>query len=192
MQRFVFDNPELSGSDFAACSMGENSFVSVANTSKKLLGKVRITCGRNCKIVIRGISVLNSGISIFMNNDAIFDMGPGQMFHGYFNMMMHEPSEIKIGSDCLWGSGDVMTSDCHSIVDCITRERINPAKDICISSRVWLGAGIKIFKGANIASDTVIASGAIVASGDYPANSILAGSPAKVVKSGIAWDVELL
>lgn len=192
MQLLAFDDRDLSVEDFASCSMGENSSLSVTNISKEMLGKIRIICGNNCKISIEGISVLNSGIFIFMNNDAIFHMGPRQLFNGHFSVMMHEPSEIRIGSDCLWGSGEMWTSDCHSIVDCVSNERINPAQNIWVSDRVWFGASVKILKGVNIASDSVVATCSTDTSGDYPGNSILAGSPAKVVKTGIAWDPSLL
>jgi len=192
MKVFSSDNTELTIHDFASCSIGESSSIVVTNTSKEILGKIRIDCGIGCKIAIRGINVLNSGLSIFMAHDAIFDMGPRQAFNGYFSFSMHEPSEIKIGSDCLWGSGELMTSDCHSIIDCVTRERINPAGNIIVSDRVWLGGEVKVLKGATIGSDTVIAARSIVGSGEYPDNSLLAGIPAKVVKSGIAWDPRLL
>jgi acetyltransferase-like isoleucine patch superfamily enzyme len=86
----------------------------------------------------------------------------------------------------------LLTSDCHSILDLSTKARINPAKDIIIGDRVWFGAPVKVLKGAVIGNDAVVASGAIVTSGNYQSNSILAGSPARIVKSGIARSPSLL
>ena len=192
MGSFVADIPELSADSLAFCSIGENSSIYLANTSKEMAGKIAVTCGRNCKITIHGITALYGGISIFTNDSAILEIAPGQSFHGHFDILMHEPSESRIGAECLWGSGHIMTSDCHSIIDQLTRKRINPAKDIIIGNRVWLGQSVKALKGAAIGNDTVIASCSIVTSGNYPDNSILAGAPARVVKSGISWDQRLL
>lgn len=57
-----------------------------------------------------------------------------------------------------------------------------PGEPIVIGDDVWVGANVTILKGAKIGSGCVIATGSVVVRGEYPANSILAGSPAKVIK----------
>jgi acetyltransferase-like isoleucine patch superfamily enzyme len=114
------------------------------------------------------------------------------MFNGAVNFLMHEPSKILIGGDCLWGSGELMTSDCHSIISQKTGSRINPALNIEIEDHVWFGARFLVLKGALVSRDSVVSTGSIVTSGEYPPNSILAGVPARVVKSGISWRQDLL
>jgi acetyltransferase-like isoleucine patch superfamily enzyme len=154
----------VSPSNLAALKMGENSSVTIIDVTEENTKKIKIVCGNNCQISIQGIKILNNSFFVFANDNATFEMGPGQLFNGHFNFMLHEPSAIKIGSDCLWGSGELLTSDCHSILDLSTKARINPAKDITIGNRVWLGAPVKVLKGATIGNDTVIASGSIVTS----------------------------
>lgn len=61
-----------------------------------------------------------------------------------------------------------------------------PGESIIIGDDVWVGAGCTILKGAMIGSGSVIASGSVVLRGTYPENSLIAGSPAVVVKSLIA------
>lgn len=58
-----------------------------------------------------------------------------------------------------------------------------PGEAIVIGDDVWLGAGTTILKGATIGSGSIVATGAVVLKGNYPALSLLAGNPAKVVKS---------
>jgi len=58
-----------------------------------------------------------------------------------------------------------------------------PAQDIEIGDDVWLGANTTILKGTKIGAGSVVAASAVVLSGDYPPNSLLAGNPAKVVKT---------
>ena len=58
-----------------------------------------------------------------------------------------------------------------------------PASPIRIGDDVWIGAGAMILKGAKIGSGSIVAAGAVVLSGDWPARSVLAGNPARVVKT---------
>lgn len=55
--------------------------------------------------------------------------------------------------------------------------------EIEIGDNVWVGANVSILKGAKIGNGCVIATGAVVLKGEYPEKSILAGNPAKVVKT---------
>lgn len=60
-----------------------------------------------------------------------------------------------------------------------------PSEPITIGDNVWLGANVTILKGAHIGDNCIVATGAVVIRGQYEANSILAGNPAKIVKTGI-------
>jgi acetyltransferase-like isoleucine patch superfamily enzyme len=58
-----------------------------------------------------------------------------------------------------------------------------PSEAISIGDDVWLGAGVIVLKGAQIGHGSTVASGSVVTAGVYPQRSILAGNPARVVKS---------
>lgn len=60
-----------------------------------------------------------------------------------------------------------------------------PSEPITIGNNVWLGANVTILKGAHIGDNCIVATGSVVIRGHYEANSILAGNPAKIVKTGI-------
>lgn len=55
--------------------------------------------------------------------------------------------------------------------------------EVTIGDDVWIGANVSILKGAYIGAGSIVATGAVVPAGQYPPRSILAGVPAKVVKS---------
>lgn len=55
-------------------------------------------------------------------------------------------------------------------------------KPIVVKRNAWIGAGATILPGVTIGENSVVAAGAVV-SKDVPANTIVAGVPAKVVKS---------
>jgi acetyltransferase-like isoleucine patch superfamily enzyme len=60
---------------------------------------------------------------------------------------------------------------------------IPPTVPIIIGDDVWVGAGAIVLKGAQIGHGSIVASGAVVTAGVYPARSVLAGNPARVIKS---------
>jgi acetyltransferase-like isoleucine patch superfamily enzyme len=82
---------------------------------------------------------------------------------------------------------EIRSSDGHSILDQKTGERLNPAKNVTIGDHVWLGAGVKVMKGARLGSRSVVAAAAIV-TGDVPEGSIVVGIPARVLRNGVTWD----
>jgi acetyltransferase-like isoleucine patch superfamily enzyme len=55
--------------------------------------------------------------------------------------------------------------------------------EISIGNDVWIGANAIILKGVKIGSGSIVAAGAVVIKGEYPERSILAGNPAKIVKT---------
>lgn len=53
---------------------------------------------------------------------------------------------------------------------------------IVLKRNVWIGAGATILPGVTVGENAIVAAGAVV-SRDVPANTVVAGVPAKVVKS---------
>ena len=58
-----------------------------------------------------------------------------------------------------------------------------PTQPVEIGDDVWFGANTTVLAGAKIGSGCIIAAGAVVVRGDYPPRSILAGNPARIVKT---------
>ncbi len=79
------------------------------------------------------------------------------------------------------------------------RMRLSPAGDdmrmwkhsasapIIIGENCWIGTNVRICKGVTIGDNSIVAACSVVTK-DVPANCIVAGNPAKVVKTGI--DIE--
>lgn len=55
-------------------------------------------------------------------------------------------------------------------------------KPIVIKHRAWIGAGATILPGVTVGENAVVAAGSVV-SKDVPANTVVAGVPAKIIKS---------
>lgn len=126
-------------------------------------GKV-FTVYNGCKIsVINGTLNLSSG---YINYDS----------------KIYCYDEISIGDDATISENVViMDSDVHNI--CGT----NKTAPIEIGNHVWIGIGAIILKGVHIGDNAVIAAGSVVTH-DVPSNTVVAGNPAKVIKSNVRWE----
>ena len=87
---------------------------------------------------------------------------------------------------------DIRNTDSHSILD-ENGKRINFASDIIIGHNVWIGIRSTILKGSRIPANSVVAAQAMVTSSlNAQEHSLIAGSPAKVIKSNISWNKKRL
>jgi len=57
-------------------------------------------------------------------------------------------------------------------------------RPIVIKSKAWLGAGATVLPGVTIGENAIVGAGAVVTA-DVPANTVVAGIPAKVIKQNI-------
>ena len=76
----------------------------------------------------------------------------------------------------------IMDSDAHDILE----EKHIRTKPVTIGDHVWIGSRAMILKGVTIGDGAIIAAGSIVTR-DVPANSLVAGVPAKVIKHKVSW-----
>jgi acetyltransferase-like isoleucine patch superfamily enzyme len=83
---------------------------------------------------------------------------------------------------------DIRTGDSHSIIDTITNERVNHARDVIIGNHVWVAAHVSILKGSYISDNSVIATRALVTKRFEVPNILIGGIPARKIKSNINWD----
>jgi acetyltransferase-like isoleucine patch superfamily enzyme len=88
--------------------------------------------------------------------------------------------EIIIGDSVMMANGVHITdSDWHGIYD--RTQRSDEVTPIHIGDNVWLGDHCVVLKGVTIGENSIVAANAVVAR-DIPANVVVAGNPAKVVK----------
>jgi acetyltransferase-like isoleucine patch superfamily enzyme len=86
---------------------------------------------------------------------------------------------ITIGDGTLIGHGTTLTTLNHG-VDPDRRADMIPAP-IVIGRKVWLGAAVTVVPGATIGDGAIVGAGAVVTK-DVPANAIVAGVPAKLIR----------
>jgi acetyltransferase-like isoleucine patch superfamily enzyme len=104
-------------------------------------------------------------------------------------LVCQESGGISIGEQCMISRDvEIRTSDSHALVDLSTRRRINTAKAVTIGDHVWIGAHSMISKGAAIPHDSVVGAMSFVNKGFDEPNVVIAGVPARVVRTGVTWD----
>lgn len=94
--------------------------------------------------------------------------------------------EIRIGDHCLLAGGiTVQDHDGHPL-DPVRRRAGEPAPEesvapVIIHDGAWVGRRSLILKGVTVGENAVIGAGSVVVS-DVPANSIVAGNPARLIR----------
>lgn len=139
-----------------------------------------IKVGDNCRLAKSVLYLIDSGNTLLIGDNN--DWGEN------VNVIPEEGTTITIGAGCQVAVNVVIrSSDGHSIISNETNKRINPALDITIGDRCWLGENVKVLKGANISSDSIIGACTIVTKGNYESKSVYAGNPIRQVKKNIHW-----
>ena len=93
--------------------------------------------------------------------------------------------EIVIGENVLMGPECILISTCHefSRIDIpIIDQGFRDIEKIEIEDDVWLGARVIVLPGVKVGKGVVVGAGSVVTK-DIPDYSIVAGVPAKIIKS---------
>ena len=101
--------------------------------------------------------------------------------HVFFNsgVRMQDQGGVWIGDKCLIGHNVVFATLNHSL-EPQDRASMTPAP-IRLGANVWVGSNATVLGGVTIGDNAVVAAGAVVTK-DVPANVVVGGVPAKVIK----------
>lgn len=92
------------------------------------------------------------------------------------NSVLANHASIAIGDDFLAAGGLVINTGSHDPTSLFPQ-----CKSVRIGSRVWCGQNVTIMSGVEIGNDVVIGAGSLVLA-SVPSNSIIAGSPARLIR----------
>ncbi|KAA5597168.1 acyltransferase [Blastochloris sulfoviridis] len=98
-----------------------------------------------------------------------------------FYTLIYASAEVRIGDDCMIAPFvHIVDSDHGTRRGQLMNRQANVAAPITIGSDVWIGTHAVILKGVTIGDGAVVAAGAVVRE-DVPANTIVGGTPAKII-----------
>lgn len=91
---------------------------------------------------------------------------------------------LKIGNRCLIGPNVCIMSAGHKYraKGILIQKHGRSYGKIEIEDDVWIGGGSQILEGAKLHQGCVVASGSVV-KGEFPPYAVMAGNPAKIIKS---------
>lgn len=97
------------------------------------------------------------------------------------NCTFYDLGGIDIGDAVMIGPNVSLITSGHPLEPSRRRDGV-VAKPIVIERNVWIAAGATILGGVTVGENSVVAAGAVVTR-DVPADTLVAGNPARVVRS---------
>ncbi|KQY46700.1 sugar O-acetyltransferase [Cellulomonas sp. Root137] len=110
------------------------------------------------------------GTNLTLGKDVFINMG----------CTFQDAGGITIGDGTLIGHGSTIVTLNHA-TDPARRADMLPAP-VVIGRKVWLGAGVTIVPGVTIGDGAIVGAGAVVTK-DVPADAIVAGVPARLIRT---------
>ncbi len=140
----------------------------VSKLIKQVIAKLMMTkCGKNVDI---GRRISFSSDVTLGNRSSIGD-------NTYIN------GKVQIGDDVMMSPNVALiaTNHCFDKIDIPMNKQGSISSPIKIEDDVWIGYGSTITAGVTVGKGAIVAAGAVVTN-DVPANAIVGGVPAKVIK----------
>jgi acetyltransferase-like isoleucine patch superfamily enzyme len=136
-------------------------------------------------VLFHGKAVIKYGAKIVVGQKGILRLGNNfRLSSGSFIICYNS---VEFGDDCRisWNT-QIIDTDFHKVYD-IDLIQMNPDKEIMIGNNCWIGNHCLINKGTHLGNMVVVSSNSMINKDIPESNIILAGSPAKIIKTSITW-----
>lgn len=145
-----------------------------------------VFAGNGSECILKKCRLINA--EIYENEQAYFSIDENSSVNGLFMLVNEKKSSISIGKDCMFsGKISFWPTDGHCISDKHGKCLNKASKGINIGNHVWIGYGCSIMKNVSIADNCVIGCSSVVTHSFNMQGSVIAGNPAKIVKTNIIW-----
>jgi len=138
----------------------------------------------NGKLIVNGNHRINKGCRFDIQKDAHVELGDSTYINP--NSLFVISHSLKIGNNCAisWNC-QFLDEDFHCIS--YPGRKDSAAKGIVIGNNVWIGSNSVILKGTVIPDGCVVAANSVVRGSGFVPHSLIAGNPAKTIKTGVSW-----
>jgi maltose O-acetyltransferase len=138
---------------------------------RKIAAHIFLKCGED--IIIKSRAYFGTGSSLIIGHRS--QLGENLKAEG----------DLNLGDDVVMGPDVVMLSSSHAFdrLDLpINQQGARPRRPIVIGNDVWIGTRVIILPGIKIGDHAIVGAGSVVTK-DVPALAIVAGNPAKFIRS---------
>lgn len=146
-----------------------------------LLNRGRIVLGHNVGLNSYPDGQLHRCVLKTYTRDAEILVGEHVKING---AMLYAREHISLGNYCLLAPGVVIIdNDSHPpVLDPIARRDVPPSAPVRIGNNVWIGMRSLVTKGVTIGDNAIVAAHSVVTR-DVPANTLVGGNPARVIRT---------
>ena len=127
-----------------------------------------------------------TGKKIYMEPVINFDYGynifVGENFYANFNCTFLDVSTIEIGDNFMFAPNVQLYTATHPLHPVKRNSGLEYAKPIKIGDNVWLGGGVIVTPGVTLGNNVVVGAGSVVTK-SFPDNVVIAGNPARIIKT---------
>jgi acetyltransferase-like isoleucine patch superfamily enzyme len=154
------------------------------------------------KLVLDGLAFIGPGVTIQVADGAHVELGRWSWVGHGCKLRCHE-GEISIGAKTVLGQECTISAYRHVSIgrECVIADRVmmidfdhgmveveRPVRlqgiykrEVRVGNNVWIGYGASILRGVTVGDNAVIGTGAVVTK-DVPANAIVGGVPARLIR----------
>jgi acetyltransferase-like isoleucine patch superfamily enzyme len=164
------------------------------------LGWLKLRFGRRLKT--DGFAFVGPGVTFEIGRDATLHLGRWSWIGHGSKIRVHE-GEVRIGAKSVVGQECTISAFQHVSIgrECVIADRVmlidfdhgvvevdRPIRlqgiykrDVRVGNNVWIGYGACILRGVTVGDNAVIGTAAVVTK-DVPANAIVGGVPARIIR----------
>jgi acetyltransferase-like isoleucine patch superfamily enzyme len=90
---------------------------------------------------------------------------------------------VSIGEQCILADRVMLIDFDHNVAEVERPIRVQGIykRDVRVGSNVWIGYGAQILRGVSVGDNAIVGASAVVTK-DVPANAVVVGSPARVIR----------
>ena len=173
-------------------NVNTNGRFPVSNQLIHIRGIGKLQIGNSCTFGYKPGGFHHHGMIEFQTRDINANIIIGNNVFTNNNIFICAYDKIEIGDDTLIGQHvTIMDFEAHGLHP-DKRRQVGEIGKVIIGKNVWIGNNVTILKNSKIGDNTIIAAGAVV-SGIFPANCIIGGLPARIIKDNSAtWSCDTI
>lgn len=142
--------------------------------------KVKFEIGREGSIEVGRWAWIGDGTKI-RSHEGLVSIGAKTVIGQECTISSYQ--HVSIGRECIIADRAMLIDFDHGIVEVERpiREQGIYKRDVRVGNNVWIGYGACVLRGVTVGDNAVIGTGAVVTR-DVPANAIVGGVPARVIR----------